>query len=111
MRQNAVESEGEIFVLAGGFEKLNKLLLFAASVLPPLSFLEGAMPKLESLELKFIMAEAMYGMENLVSLRQVLLTVSSQAPEAAKVKVSQIKTLASKHPKHPSVVVDEYKEL
>ena len=110
MRQNAVESGGEIFVLAGGFEKL-KLLRFVTPVLPPLSFLEGAMPKLESLELKFIMAEAMYGMENLVSLRQVLLTVSSQAPEVAKVKVSQIKTLASKHPKHPSVVVDEYKEL
>lgn len=110
MRQNAVESGGEIFVLAGGFEKL-KLLRFVTPVLPPLSFLEGAMPKLESLELKFIMAEAMYGMENLVSLRQVLLTVSSQAPEVAKVKVSQIKTLANKHPKHPSVVVDEYKEL
>ncbi|KAG0530568.1 hypothetical protein BDA96_05G197800 [Sorghum bicolor] len=110
MRRNAVESGGEIFVLAGGFEKL-KLLRFVTPVLPPLSFLEGAMPNLESLELKFIMAEGMYGMENLVSLRQVLLTVSSQAPEVAKVKVSQIKTLASMHPKHPSVVVDEYKEL
>jgi len=110
MRRNAVESGGEIFVLAGGFEKL-KLLRFVTPVLPPLSFLEGAMPNLESLELKFIMAEGVYGMENLVSLRQVLLTVSSQAPEVAKVKVSQIKTLASMHPKHPSVVVDEYKEL
>ncbi|CAD6256276.1 unnamed protein product [Miscanthus lutarioriparius] len=55
MRQNAVESEGEIFVLAGGFEKL-KLLRFVTPVLPPLNFLEGAMPKLESLELKFRMA-------------------------------------------------------
>jgi hypothetical protein len=69
------------------------------------------MPKLESLELKFIMAEGVYGMEHLASLRQVLLTVSSQAPEVAKVKVSQIKTLASMYPKHPNVIVDEYKEI
>lgn len=110
MRQNAVKSGGEIFVLAGGFGKL-KLLRFVTPVLPPLSFLEGAMPKLESLELKFIMAEGVYGMEHLASLRQVLLTVSSQAPEVAKVKVSQIKTLASMYPKHPNVIVDEYKEI
>jgi hypothetical protein len=105
-----MESGGEIFVPEGRFEKL-KLLRFVAPVLPPLSFLEGAMPKLESLELKFIMAEGLHGLENLVSLRQVLLTVRSQASEVAKVKVSQIKTLASMHPKNPSVVVDEYKEL
>lgn len=50
LRKNAMDSAGEIFVVAGGFEKL-KLLRFAAPVLPPVSFLEGAMPKLESLEL------------------------------------------------------------
>ncbi|KAG2558651.1 disease resistance protein Pik-2-like [Panicum virgatum] len=104
------ESEGMIFVKPGGFERL-KLLRFVTPVLPPLSFLEGAMPKVESLELKFIMAEGIYGLENLASLQQVLLTVSSQAPEVAKAKVSQIKALASMNPKQPFVTVDEYNDL
>ncbi|CAN6363371.1 unnamed protein product [Urochloa humidicola] len=110
LRKNAMHSGGEIFVVAGGFEKL-KLLRFVAPVLPPLSFLEGAMPTLESLELKFITVEGVWGMENLASLRQVLLTVSSQATEVARAKVPEIKGLASMNPKHPSVVVDEYNEL
>jgi len=104
------ESEGMIFVKPGVFERL-KLLRFVTPVLPPLSFLEGAMPKVESLELKFIMVEGIYGLENLASLRQVLLTVSSQAPEVAKAKVSQIKALASMNPKQPSVIIDEYNDL
>ncbi|CAL4991725.1 unnamed protein product [Urochloa decumbens] len=110
LTKNAMESGGEIFVPAEGFEKL-KLLRFMAPVLPPLSFLEGAMPKLESLELKFITVESVYGLENLASLRQALVTVSSQATEVARAKVSEIKALASKNAKHPSVVVDEYNEL
>ncbi|RCV38953.1 hypothetical protein SETIT_8G184200v2 [Setaria italica] len=110
MHKNAMESGGNIFVVAGGFEKL-KLLRFVTPVLPPLSFLEGAMSELQSLELKFITMEGVYGLDNLKSLRQVLLTVSSQAPEDAKVKASQIKVLASMIPNGPSVVVDEYSEL
>ena len=110
LSKNATESEGMIFVQPGGFERL-KLLRFVTPVLPPLSFLEGAMPKVESLELKFIMAEGIYGLENLASLQQVLLTVSSQAPEVAKAKVSQIKALASMNPKQPFVIVDEYNDL
>lgn len=101
---------GEIFVQAGGFEKL-KLLRFATPVLPPLSFLGGAMPKLESLELTFVTMAGVYGLENLASLRQVLLTVSSHAPQVAKMKVSQIKALTRKNPNKPSVVVDEYNDL
>ncbi|KAJ1256136.1 hypothetical protein BS78_K078500 [Paspalum vaginatum] len=97
LRKNVMESGGVVFVPAGGFEKL-KLLRFTTPVLPPLSFPEGAMPKLQSLELRFITAEGVYGMENLVSLRQVLLTVSSQAPEDARAKVTQIKVLASMIP-------------
>ena len=57
------------------------------------------------------MVEGIYGLENLASLRQVLLTVSSQAPEVAKAKVSQIKALASMNPKQPSMIVDEYNDL
>ncbi|PVH34486.1 hypothetical protein PAHAL_8G230500 [Panicum hallii] len=110
LSKNAMESEGMIFVQPGGFKRL-KLLRFVTPVLPPLSFLEEAMPKLESLELKFIMAEGIFGLENLASLGQVLLTVSNQASEVAKVKVSQIKALASMNPKQPSVVVNEYNDL
>ncbi|RCV38960.1 hypothetical protein SETIT_8G184600v2 [Setaria italica] len=109
LTKNAMESGGEIFVPAG-FEKL-KLLRFVAPVLPRVSFLERAMPKLESLEMKFITAEGVYGLENLRSLRHVLLAVSSQATEVTKAKVSEIKALASMNPNHTSVVVDEYNEL
>lgn len=111
LRKNAMVSGGQILVVAGGFEKLHKLLRFAASALPPLSFLEGAMPMLESLELRFITVESVYGLGNLASLRQVLLTVSSQATEIAKAKVSQIKELASMNLNGPSAILNEYSEL
>ncbi|CAN6226769.1 unnamed protein product [Urochloa humidicola] len=110
LRKNAMESDGIIFVQPGGFKRL-KLLRFVTPVLPPLSFLEMAMPEVQSLELKFITAEGVYGLENLASLRRVLLTVSNQATEVAKAKVSQIKAFASMNPMRPIVVVDEYNEL
>ncbi|KAF6987112.1 hypothetical protein CFC21_004789 [Triticum aestivum] len=103
--QNTSESGGEIFVLPGGFEKL-KLLRFVAIMLPPLSFLGGAMPVLQRLELRFRISEGVHGLENLASLQQVFLTVSSKAPKAAE----EIKRLASKIGSLPSVIVDEYNE-
>uniref|UniRef100_A0A0D3HNU4 Uncharacterized protein n=1 Tax=Oryza barthii TaxID=65489 RepID=A0A0D3HNU4_9ORYZ len=115
MHKNTLESGGTIFVLDEGFEKL-KLLRFAAPVLPSLSFLEGAMPQLQRLELRFRMVDYMYGLENLSKLHQVFLTVSSQAPEDTRAKTSQIKRLASmiqraNNSPNPSVVIDEYNEL
>jgi len=104
LHDNTLKSDGMIFVEAGGFGKL-KLLRFAAPVLPPLSFLEGAMPELQKIELRFRMVEGVYGLENLKKLQQVLLAVSSQAPKDAREKVTQIKELAS-----ISVVLDEYNE-
>jgi len=104
LHDNTLKSDGMIFVEAGGFGKL-KLLRFAAPVLPPLSFLEGAMPGLQKIELRFRMVEGVYGLENLKKLQQVLLAVSSQAPKDAREKVTQIKELAS-----ISVVLDEYNE-
>uniref|UniRef100_A0A0D9XU04 Uncharacterized protein n=1 Tax=Leersia perrieri TaxID=77586 RepID=A0A0D9XU04_9ORYZ len=106
---------GEIFVLDEGFKKL-KLLRLAALALPSLSFLEGAMPALQRLELRFRMVECVHGLENLESLKQVCLTISSQAPEDAKEKISHIKRLASmiqmaNNSPNPSVVIDEYNEL
>ncbi|PUZ45486.1 hypothetical protein GQ55_8G227600 [Panicum hallii var. hallii] len=111
LHDNTLKSGGMIFVPSGGFTNL-KLLCFAAPVLPPLSFLEGAMPGLQRIELRFRMVEGVYGLENLESLQQVHLTISSQAPEDARTKASQFKKLASKiHRKPaPSVVLDEYNE-
>ncbi|CAM0878098.1 unnamed protein product [Alopecurus aequalis] len=97
---------GEIFVPIGGFENL-KLLRFMAPILPPISFLEGAMPSLERLELKFRDVDGVHGLENLASLRQVFLTVSSKAPKAA----DEIKRWANKIEKSPpTVIVNEYNE-
>ncbi|XP_025876942.1 disease resistance protein Pik-2-like [Oryza sativa Japonica Group] len=115
IHRNTMKSGGKIFVLDEGFEKL-KLLHFAAPVLPSLSFLEGAMPELQRLELRFRMVDYMYGLENLSKLQQVFLTVSSQAPEDTRAKTSHIKQLASmiqkaKNSPNPSVVIDEYNEL
>ncbi|BAF28616.1 Os11g0606900 [Oryza sativa Japonica Group] len=69
IHRNTMKSGGKIFVLDEGFEKL-KLLHFAAPVLPSLSFLEGAMPELQRLELRFRMVDYMYGLENLSKLQQ-----------------------------------------
>lgn len=111
LRKNTLESKGQIFVPAGGFKGL-KLLRLLAPVLPSLSFLEGATPELQRLELRFRMMEGIYGLANIMNLQQVLLTVSSQAPQIAKEMVSQIRISASMIRKinAPSVVIDEYTE-
>ncbi|WVZ50596.1 hypothetical protein U9M48_001837 [Paspalum notatum var. saurae] len=109
LHDNTFKSGGKIFVPAGGFEKL-KLLRFVAPVLPPLSFLEGAMPKLQRIEMRFRMMDGIYGLENLASIRQVVLTISSQAPEDAKAKASQVKELARMIHENVNVVHDEYNE-
>jgi disease resistance protein RPM1 len=109
LQKNAMDSGGKIFVPADGFAYL-KLLRFSAPVMPLLSFLEGAMPELQRLELQFSLSEGVYGIEHLKSLQQVHLRVSQQASEATKVKVSDIRSSVSMHEKKPTIVVDEYYE-
>jgi disease resistance protein RPM1 len=109
LQKNAMDSGGKIFVPADGFANL-KLLRFSAPVMPLLSFLEGAMPELQRLELQFSLSEGVYGIEHLKSLQQVHLRVSQQASEATKVKVSDIRSSVSMHEKKPTIVVDEYYE-
>lgn len=103
--QNTLESGGEIFVPSGGYGKL-KLLRIVATVLPPLCFLGGAMSVLQRIELRFRISDGVHGLENLATLRQVFLTISSKAPKAAE----EIKELASKIGSLPTVIVDEYNE-
>lgn len=106
LRQNVKDSEGEIFVPATGFRKL-KLLRLLAPLLPPLSFLKEALPMLQRLELRFRTSDGVHGLENLVSLRQVLIAVSSREPKAS----DQIKRLASRIGKNTlTVIVEEYNE-
>ncbi|CAM0877136.1 unnamed protein product [Alopecurus aequalis] len=106
LRQNVLDSEGEIFVPAGDFTKL-KLLRLLAPLLPPVSFLEDALPMLQRLELRFKTSCGVHGLENLASLRQVFLSVSSRAPKAAE----EIKRLANKIENNPpTVIVEEYNE-
>nr|ABA94671.1 hypothetical protein LOC_Os11g39230 [Oryza sativa Japonica Group] len=107
LTKNTMNSGGKILIPSDGFHSL-QLLRFSAPLLPLLSFLDGAMPKLQRLELRFRILEGAHGVENLASLQQVLLRVSQQAPETTKVQVSDIRSSVSLHPNRPTVVVDEY---
>ncbi|KAF8700216.1 hypothetical protein HU200_034593 [Digitaria exilis] len=107
LMKNMADSGGKVVIPPDGFHGL-KLLRFSAPLLPLLSFIDGAMPKLQRLELRFKVLEGCYGVENLESLQQVLLRVSQQASETTRVKVSDIRRSLSRHPNKPTVVVDEY---
>ncbi|CAL4983436.1 unnamed protein product [Urochloa decumbens] len=109
LQKNRMDSGGKIFVPADGFASL-KLLRLSAPVMPLLSFLEGAMPELQRLEIQFRLSEGAYGLENLASLRQVYLRVSQKASKATEVKVSDIRSSVSMHQKKPIIVVDQYYE-
>ncbi|KAK1628943.1 hypothetical protein QYE76_003258 [Lolium multiflorum] len=103
LQKNILDSEGEILVPAVGFKKL-QLLRFMAPVLPTLSFLKGATPMIQKIDLKFRTANGVHGLENLPSLKQVHIGVSSKETKAAE----QIKQLASRI--NLTVIVDEYNE-
>lgn len=64
IEENKEHSDGEIIVPASGFENL-KLLRISAPSVPPLSFPEKVLPKLERLELRFSKLEGLYSLENL----------------------------------------------
>jgi hypothetical protein len=71
--KNTADSGGKVLVPSEGFQSL-KLLRISVPLLPLLSFLEGAMPKLQGLELRCRVLEGSYGLENLDSLQQVVLS-------------------------------------
>uniref|UniRef100_A0A0E0J4D0 NB-ARC domain-containing protein n=1 Tax=Oryza nivara TaxID=4536 RepID=A0A0E0J4D0_ORYNI len=109
--ENVLNSVGEIFVPPNGFSNLHTLRLLAVGLpLQLISFLEGAMPALQRLEVRCRMFEGIYGLETLQNLSQVHLEVSKQASEVAKEKVRQTRSSVSNHPNRPAVIFDEYFE-
>lgn len=70
----------EIIVPSTGFHNL-KLLRFTAplSLMPPLSFLDNAMPQLERIYLKFNNFQGLHGIHNLPMLQEVHIEVKSDA--------------------------------
>ncbi|XP_062225042.1 disease resistance protein Pik-2-like [Phragmites australis] len=107
LAQNKLCSDGEIIVPAGGFESL-KLLRFSAPLLPLLSFSENAMPKLESIELRFNMLEGIFGTENIAELKEVCLRLNDEDGEVmAKKIVDEMKSAAKRiGTKRPRITLD-----
>jgi disease resistance protein RPM1 len=103
LHKNTLESGGRVIV-PEGFNNL-KLLRFVGLVMPALSFMQGAMPALQMLELRFLMMESLFGLENLESLQQVVLAISSQAHEDAKAKAHHMAEMIANGPR---VAVYEY---
>uniref|UniRef100_A0A0E0MHA4 NB-ARC domain-containing protein n=1 Tax=Oryza punctata TaxID=4537 RepID=A0A0E0MHA4_ORYPU len=109
--ENLLNSVGEIFVPPDGFSNLQTLRILAVGLpVQLISFLEGAMPALQRLEVRCRMFEGIYGLETLENLSQVHLEVSQQASEVAKEKVRQTRSSVSNHPNRPAIIFDEYFE-
>jgi len=109
LQENISESGGEIFIPACGFQGLHSLR-FSGPAIPLLSFLQGSMPALQMLELRFRMFDGVYGLQNLANLQKLHLGVSKQTSELTKEKVRQIISSVNKHPRRPMVIRDEYHE-
>ncbi|KAM3393722.1 hypothetical protein ACQJBY_014449 [Aegilops geniculata] len=107
IEENKEHSNGEIIFPAGGFENL-KLLRISAPSVPLLSFLEGAVPKLERLELRFSVLEGLYGLENLTELKEVHLRVHDKAGECTKSLVAEMTSAAREDDKGARIIVGQY---
>lgn len=105
IQRNKADSYGEIIVPGDGFIGL-KLLRFSAPSMPPLSFLDMAMPNLERLELRCKMLEGLFGIENLKELKEVHLSVHVQADQFTKSLVKNIAAAAE----GTRIIRDEYQE-
>lgn len=108
LQENISESGGEIFIPCG-FQGLHSLH-FSGPAIPLLSFLQGSMPALQMLELRFRMFDGVYGLQNLANLQKLHLGVSKQASELTKEKVRQFISSVNQHPRRPMVIRDEYHE-
>ncbi|KAJ1255434.1 hypothetical protein BS78_K218600 [Paspalum vaginatum] len=103
IQKNKSDSGGEIFVPAGGFNKL-KLLAVIIPLLPSLNFANRATPQLERIELRFKRLEGLHGMDKLGRLHDVLLTIDGKASGRTKSIVEGLKKTSSKY----SLIVNEH---
>ncbi|GJN19010.1 hypothetical protein PR202_gb06237 [Eleusine coracana subsp. coracana] len=83
LKYNMNDSSEEIFIPGQGFTKL-KLLRIFIPVLFPLKFSKNSTPELLRVELRFKMSVGISGMEELVKLQDVFITVDGQASEETK---------------------------
>ncbi|XP_066313851.1 disease resistance protein PIK6-NP-like [Miscanthus floridulus] len=90
LQRNKSASGGEIFFPDGEFSKL-KLLRIFVPLLPLLNFSRKAAPQLERIELRFKRLEGLHGMDNLIRLEDVLLTVDGKRSEPTKSILDDLK--------------------
>lgn len=107
LEKNKSDSNGEIFIPAGGFSKL-KLLRISVPLLPPLNFAKRATPELERLELSFKKLEGLYGMDELGSLHDLILTVDGKAGIGTKSVLDGLKKNGSSSKRKYALIVNEY---
>jgi hypothetical protein len=106
VEKNKFDSGGEIFVPAGGFSKL-KLLRIFVPLLPSLNFAMKATPQLEKVELRFKVLEGLHGIDELKTLRDVILLVDNQARGETKARVECLKKKENPSSKY-TLIVSEY---
>lgn len=103
LEKNKSDSRGAIFVPAGGFREL-KLLRTFIPLIPSFIFPEKSTPHLERLKLRFKRLEGLLGMDKLVVLHDVLVTVDGQATEATRLILDNMKRQPSKY----ALIINEY---
>jgi disease resistance protein RPM1 len=97
----------EIIVPTGGFKKL-KLLHFCAPLLPPVSFLDDAMPTLERIHLCFTKFDGLHGIHNLLMLQEVHLKVHAHANKFTMSIVNNLTDAMRKDANGPRIICDRY---
>jgi disease resistance protein RPM1 len=105
LQKNVSESGGEIFFPAGGFKEL-KLLRIFVPLLPSLNFSRKVAPQLERIELRFKRLEGLHGMDKLLSLKDVLLTVDGKQIESTKSFLTNLEQQTSKY----TLIVNESRD-
>jgi hypothetical protein len=101
-KHNAWLCRPELFVPCGGFHYLHTLC-FSGVGLPLVSFVQGAMPALQRLEMRFKLFDGVYGLDSLARLEEVHLEVSNQTSHVVKEKVRQVICSIKKHPGTPTL--------
>jgi disease resistance protein RPM1 len=108
LEENKADSGGEIFLPSKGFGKL-KLLCIVVPLLPALNFSKNGTPLLEKVELRFKRFQGLRGIDKVVSLRDVLITVDDKPDKSTKIILEDLRNSSSeKHVEQYTLTVKEY---